>query len=176
MEEIKRLIEQRQIEAVKKQLTLKLMTVVKSLGQGIYGDFGCGREFSSTAYDPDAWLTEDERSKGGMPTANDDDYSDMGYIFDALNMGHNFEVRWMGWEKELRAKYNGHVVYLDVEGKLRAYVPNATWEGLTDRLYELAKPIDERARQKEKEESQQSYFKQAAKFLKELREAWGLKQ
>lgn len=174
MEEIKRLIEARQIEATKKQITLKLMCIVRNLGQGIYGDVGFGAGLGGSSLDTEAWMTPEERGEE-MPTAEDGgEYSDMGYLFDALNIGHNFEVRWLVHDRELLAKYNGYTVYQEEEGKLKAYVPNKVWEDLMDRLYVRAKPVEEVNKTDAKKEHDAGFFRQAAKFMKELRDSWGI--
>jgi len=175
MEEIKRLIEERQVMAVKKELTKKLLCVVRNLGSPIVNQTsGYGVGLSSNEYDSEAWLTEDERNLSGMPTATDEDYSENGYIYDSLARGHNFEVRYLTYDKELRAKYNGYVVYLEEDGKLKAYLPHEVWEKLTNDLYDVAKPKDEARKAKEKEEANKGFMRQATKFLKELRDSWGI--
>lgn len=173
MEEIKRLIEERQIMATKKQLSTKLTSIVTSLGDGMYGDMGFGTGFGGSSLDTEAWMLPEERDEE-IPTADDDDYSHLGYLFDALSMGHNFQVRYTTHDRELRAKYNGITVFLEEEGKLKAYLPDSVWEGLVDRLYVKSKPVEEANKDKAREENQKSFMKQAAKFMKELRESWGI--
>jgi len=172
MEEIKRLIEDRQVQAIKREITKKLMCIVRNMGQPIYGNTGFGTGLNVNSYDPDAWLLEEERLQGGdLLLASADDYSSNGYLYDALSIGHNFEIRYM--DTSLRAKYDGHIVYLEEEGKLKAYVPEEKWEQLVAGLYAKAKPLDDQRRVKDKEESKAWFMKQAAKFLEELRKSWG---
>ncbi len=173
MEEIKRLIEERQIMATKKQLSLKMTTIVTNLGSGIYGDVSFGAGLGGSTLDTNAWMLPEEKNEEILD-AEEVDYSDLGYLFDALGMGHNFEIRLFKNERELQAKYNGYVVYLEEEGKLKAYVPNSTWENLVDTLYRRAKPIEDEMKEKTKEKNQKSFLKQASKFMKDLRESWGI--
>lgn len=172
MDEIKRLIESRQIEAVKKQLTQKLLCIVRNLGQPIYGEAGYGTGSSSNSFDSDAWLTEEERNEDELPTASDDRYSNMGFIYDALQRGHNFEIRYL--DSVLRANYNGFTVYLEEDNKIKAYIPHQIWEKLTNDLYDHAKTLDESRKLQNKEEEKAGFMKKATKFLKELRESWGV--
>lgn len=174
MEEIKRLVEDRQNMATKKQLSPKMMTIVVNLGSGIYGDCGFGGGINSSTLNTNEWMLPEETGEDLVATADDVDYSDIGYIFDSLNIGHNFEICYFKNERKLRAKYNGYIVYLEEEGKLKAYVPNSTWESLVDWFYVKAKPIEDKAREKTKNENQKSFMKQTANFMKELRESWGI--
>ena len=172
MEEIQRLVQDRENQATKRQISPKLMTVARSLGQSVFGDMGFGSGLGGSPYDPEAWMSDEEKGED-LPTAGDGDPSDMGLIYDALNIGHNFEIRYMKHDKQVRAKYDGRIVFLEEEGKIKAYVPNPVWEELLDRIYAKAKPVEETRKIKEKQESKEGFVKQANKFLKELRESWG---
>lgn len=173
MEEIKRLIEARQIEATKKQITLKLLSVVRGLGSPVYGEGGFGAGLGGSMYDPEAWMTDAERGQE-MPTAEDEDYSHIGQLYDALSIGHNFEVRYMTYDKELRASYNGFVVYKEEDNKLTAYVPHPVWEDLLDRLYKKSRPAEEARKEMERKDDEAGFMRQAAKFLSDLRKSWGI--
>lgn len=173
MDEIKKLIEDRQMMATKKQLSSKLTIIASNLGSGIYGDTGFGAGLGGSSLDTEAWMLPEEKDEEILD-AEDQEYSDMGYLFDSLNMGHNFEIRLLTHEREIRATYNGYVVYLEEEGKLKAYVPNAIWENLVDKLYLQAKPKEDDKRIATKEVNQKRFMQQAAEFMKELRDSWGI--
>jgi len=172
MDEIKRLIESRQVEATKKQLSKKMLCIAKYSGHKMYSEFGFGSGSMSTQYDSDDWLTEGEKGYANLPEATDD-FFEYGYVFDALNSGHNLEIRYMSGDNELRTTYNGYVVYLEIDGKLRAYVPHNNWEEVVERLYQKAKVKEELVVKEEKIESESKFMREATKFLKELRDSWG---
>lgn len=171
MEELKRLVEQRQIEATLRKLTPKMMCILQFLGSPIIceGHFGSGID-QHFLHQP--WLEYDEEEiltweEGAEPT-------EMGQVFDTLSIGQNFEVKFNNFEKELVATYNGFLVYKETEGILRAYFPDDNWETLIDYFYEIAhkKEIKNKAEEKEKEKT--NLLKDVSKFMKKLRETWGI--
>jgi hypothetical protein len=173
MEEIKRLVEERQIMASKKKISSKLNTVVTSMGSSVYGDSGYGAGYSSNAYETESCILPPDTGED-IQIAHDADCSDIGYLYDALRLGHNFEILYLKYERQLRAKYNGYIVYLEEEGKLKAYVPNPVWEELLDRIYLKAKIVEEDNQKQTKIENEKGFMKHASKFMKELRESWGI--
>jgi hypothetical protein len=169
MQEVKKLIESRQIEALKKHIPAKLMTIVKYMGQKIYNhsDFGSGIERTELP-------SFDEFEEEEIPEMDGSNYDSIGYVYDSLSSGRNFEIRYLQYENELVAKFNGNNVFLEVDGKIKGYVPNETWESWMDKLYEIAKPIETKTIKDEKEEKKKSLYKHAIEFIEELKQVWGI--
>ncbi len=171
MDDIKKLIENRQVQATLKQLTPKLMCIVKHLGQKIMGNEGVGEGLHVTPYDSGIPYLDNEEQQ--LPTAEDEPYA-IGYIYNGLSIGHNLEIRYLTDDRDLRASYNGYTVYREIEGEIEGYVPNETWENVVDRLYKRAKEKEEQAKKDEKIEKKNTLLKDAKKFLDKLRETWGI--
>lgn len=82
-------------------------------------------------------------------------------------------MRWLEAAADLRATYNGHVVYHEVEGELQAYVPRPDWESLMEHLYGQAKQIAESRTAAAKEKERGRLLRQASEFVQNLRSTWG---
>lgn len=163
MEELKKLIEARQIEAARKKLPEKLICVAKYLGQPMYGMAG-GLEYNE--FD---WEIYEE-----IPTADDIDYEPYGYFFYALSFGHNFEIKYNHEEHNLKVKYNCISVFSEVDGQLTGYFPSPLWEDLVENYYKIAKEKEEIKTKANKLAEKEGFLKQASKFMQKVRETWGI--
>jgi len=164
MDEIRRLIERRHVKAVLDKVTLKLMTVAEHLGKPIMSE-GPAAIFPTVVPE---WGAEEEDIRSW-----DGESNRLGYIYDSLHLGQNLEVRWLETDAELRATYDGHVVYHEVEGELQAYVPRPDWEALMDHLYQQAKQVAESRTAEAKEKERGRLLRQAGEFVQNLRSTWG---
>ena len=150
MEEIKRLVEQRQIESLKKQLPTKMLCILKILGSNVYSDSGYGTGINTNEYDDEFFGDEETNDGNEIKEIPDEDYSDIGWTYTYLKFGTNIEIRYLIHDKELKTTYNGYTVYLEIDGQLKSYVPSPLWEESIDALYLIAKPKEDENKKEEK--------------------------
>lgn len=166
MDEIKRLIERRQAQAVMNKVTAKLTVIAEFLGQPIVHD-GTGPH--DDPYDP-FWAPEPEIVR----TLDEADGTrSIGFHYDGLRIGRNFEIRHLTEDRDIRATMDGRVVYQEVEGEVTAYSPRPDWEELVERLYEQARRAADQQAATDKKEKKARLNAQAANFIQKLRDAWG---
>lgn len=172
-EKIKELIEQRIIEATKKQVSSKLNNIARSLGNPI---------IASTAFNnylPDAWALPDEDviyDPTVIHDAEEWEEENRGFHFDGLKFGVNLVITSLMYGKqvvELKATYNGYLVYAEIEGDLRAYAPFAVWEENMEMFYEGAIAKEKSRMQAEKEQAKEDLKKRFSNFWKSFRMLWG---
>lgn len=170
MEEIKRLREKREIEATLKKLSSKMQCILQNIGQPIISQYS-----ANTVFDSEGWLTEEERrGKDDIQILDEDEggYC-IGHIYDSLSLGKNIEIKYMIHERELKATFNGRVVYKEVEGVLEGYVPSQLWEETIEKVYLNARQVEERKAAQDKEKKRERATKNAIGFIQKLRDAWG---
>lgn len=164
---IETLIHKRKIQAVTKDLSVKLQTIVKAFGRPVIEQI---IPYNSL---PDFW----EHEAPEIPEMSDDSVYLRGYYFDGLNRGMNITIKTMisdGQLMELRVTYNGYQVFLEAEGELESYVPFASWEDAVERLYTYAKPTSDEKIKEEKLKQKETNRKRAMSILDTLRTLWGI--
>lgn len=168
-EKIKLLIEQRVIQATKNQTTVKLYNIAKYLGkpiisQSIFNDapqedpiFYDGNKID--VRDPDDWNT-----------------IEYGMYFDGLKYGVNLCITALIYDgklDELKATYNGYLVYAESEGELKAYAPFPSWERPVDMFYEAAIQAEKEKAKQEQIQRRETNRKKMSDFWKKFKSLWG---
>ncbi len=165
-ERLKSLVEKRTIEAAKKELTKKIHIVVKAFGRPVV------EQAMSYTMLPDFWeLDAPDILEGG-----DDNVYLKGYYFDGLNRGINITIKLMFYDMRptnLEVHYNGHRVYMEVEGELKSYIPHQEWEDALDRLYGYAKPVEAEKTIAEAESERESDKKKSYSIIQKFKALWG---
>ena len=107
---IKSLIDLRLIEATKKKISHKLITIAENLGDPIISENSYGSIL------PDYWEYEidDPYDADRISDAEDNTESHIGYHYDSLKHGFNFEILLRSYDDKislLRANLNGAYFY-----------------------------------------------------------------
>ena len=173
-EKIKALIEQRVIEATKKQMTQKLLLIAKYLGRPIIAQSVLGTKLE------DPWRLEEDiiYDPTNLPIQDPDEWSttERGFHFDGLSCGINLCVTALMYDRkveELKATFNGYMVFAEAEGALKAYAPFPAWENAVNMFYEAAVQKEKKRLLQEKEQRQEENRKKAAGFWQKFRMLWG---
>lgn len=173
-EKINSLIEQRIMEATKKQITQKLLCVSKYLGRKITAQ--------SMFADPlrDHWQTDEDLiyDPNHISTNDPDDWTitDRGFYFDGLKCGINLCVTVLLYDdkvSELKATYNGYLVYAEIEGEVKAYAPFPAWENALDMFHEAAVQVEKKRMMEHKEIRQEDNRQKMQSFWQKFRMLWG---
>lgn len=170
-EKIKALIEQRVIEATKKQMTQKLLLISKMLGRPIVSQTSVVGTKLENPWEED--LIYDPMR---VHDADDWDTTDIGYYFDGLSCGINLCVTALiydGKVYELKTTYNGYLVFVEKDGELKAYAPFPAWEDAVNMFYEAAVQREKARELKMKVEREAENKKRRATFWQTIRSLWG---
>lgn len=165
-EEIKSRIEKRVIEAREKSMTPKLILIAKNLGQPMIS------QNENVTFLPDSWTLPDDDE---LPEHGDWNLETLGYYFDGLKCGINLTVKTLIYEDqphEVKATYNSYLVYLEEEGRLRAYAPFKVWEDAIEMFYEAAIVAEQKKIKREKEEKKKQDKVRTRGILSRLRDLW----
>ncbi len=176
---VKTLIERRQMEALKKQIGTKLTVIAQNLGRTVAS---AGQRQVDPRYweEQDGWYTEDFNE---IKTADDDwvEY-ETGWYFDALRFGVNLSVLVLTTRDEstndyrvieIKATYNGYVVFAEIEGKIKAYAPFKAWEDPVENIFVSADRADKRRKEREKIERVKESKSKLDQVWKMVRLLWG---
>ena len=177
-ENIEKIVEDRQAEAIKKDLTRKLKTIVTILGfeirsgGGVMSEGGFGYSASEPIADDWEWKLEDEEH---MPTADLDagTYSH-GMYFDGLSSGFNLQIMYKEGDELIKVTCEGMLVYREAKGQLDTYLPSPQWEDKVESLFSLARKrskMQEKEKKDAKNEKNKSRIKQVLDYL---RRHWGV--
>jgi hypothetical protein len=173
-DKIARLIEQRVFQATKKQVSLKLTNVARVLGKPIISQSVFNNYLS------DAWNMpgEDMVYDDNHVYEADEDSSDThrGWYFDGLKFGINLCVTALVYHDrvvELKATYNGYVVFAEIEGNLKSYAPFPAWEDAVNMFYEGSVTVDRRRQQEESLRKKEEFSKRWGEFWKSFKMLWG---
>lgn len=194
----KKIIEQRTIEATRKGLmgfSGKLGIILRSLGQpiisqadGIYMSEYFG--YSSNNYDQndeeigtmevldllgnpieepfdDSWTNKNSNRKN-ISIRN------IGWHYDGLNRSMHLEIKFLEEQAELTVYYEGNLVFKEISGELKTYIPFDDWELKIESLFKASKKIDDVVKTKEKTERLEEAKKNKSKWLKKMKENWGI--
>jgi hypothetical protein len=163
-----RIIEQRTLEAIRKNLMGqqgKLYLIAKVLGNAITQQSAGGNflNFDMFNEDPDT-----------IPILEDDATShDIGYVFNGLSRGLNIEIICKDYEGVIKLTWDGFCYYHEEANVLMKYVPNDKLEKMVDSLFTVVEnKVQEEYRRLKKQE-----IKEAPKLeqeeLRRLRDKWG---
>lgn len=173
-DKVKSLIEQRVIEATKKQITKKLFCIAKQMGRPIISQSIVRNKFN------EIWRYEEDfiyEPQTLVQEPHEWDTLDMGYYFDGgLKCGLNLCVTAMVYDEklsEIKATYNGYLVFAEAEGELKAYAPFPLWEEATDMFYAAALEKEKQYLLKEKESRKERNKQKMFSFWQKFRAIWG---
>jgi len=143
-EKVQALIEQRVVEATKKQVTQKLLMIAKYLGKPIISQSTFGDKYFDPYYREEEMIYDDKLS-----VQDPDEWTtvERGYHFDGLKVGINLVITSQTYDEkvsELKATYNGYLVFAEVEGELKAYAPFPVWEDAVNMFHEAAIQVEKK--------------------------------
>jgi hypothetical protein len=137
---LKKIIEQRTLEAAQKKIPEKLHRILNVLGEPIIAQ-GYDQEFLHDIYDEE--LT--------IPEIDEDTVTyELGKFYSDLRSGTNLEIKYDTFLKELKVSYNGYIVFHEDEGRLLGYAPFSEWENRIDSLDIIAQKKDNERRSRKK--------------------------
>lgn len=173
-EKIRALIEQRVIEATKKQMTQKLLLIAKFLGRPIIAQSILGNKLD------DPWRLEEDiiYDPTNLPLQDPDEWSttERGFHFDGLSCGINLCITALFYDRkveELKVTYNGYMVFAESEGVLRAYAPFPAWENAVTMFHEAAVQKEKKKLIEEKQHKQEDNRRKRESFWQKFRMLWG---
>lgn len=162
--------ERRTIDATRNNMmgaSGKLGTIARFLGFPVIRQ---GTGMADVSYLPDPYDDVDE----GIPVVDDDFLHEEGYIFDGLNRGFHFEIRYLSNNSQLTAHYKGFLVYEEVMGDLLAYAPSPEWEEkIVEPLYIQAKKRAGEMNDILAEDKRLTLIERGKAFFDDLRMRWG---
>jgi hypothetical protein len=163
---IKALIDARSIEATKKKLSQKIITIAQIIGQPIIGQYGYVDIIAQTWEDDPDILDADE----------DFDERVLGFAYDSLKHGINFEIviRTTGETVDtITVTYNQNVVYSEIDGVLKGYSPNLMWERHLEDLFSFAQKKEKELSKKQEIEDKIHKDHKKIALLNKLKLIWG---
>lgn len=165
--------EQRTIEATIKNYVGppgKIGTIARYLGKQIIRQ---GSGLMDVNYLESAYKEFDEKN---MPTFTEEESCLVleGWIFDGLSRGMHLEIRYIDFQKELSVVYKGYPVYVERAGDISTFAPFPEWEEKIEKLYAVARKLQQEHHAGEKEEIIEEAKKQKKDLLTRLRMIWGL--
>lgn len=171
-QKIQLLIEQRIVQATKKEITHKCATVARELGRPIIAQ----TIFQNVL--PDPWELADDLvyDPEKVHEAQDWTESERGFAFDGLRYGINLCITALTFDDkllELKVTYNGYLVYAEIDGRLKAYAPFPTWENALAMFYQGAVQKKSRREESERLERQESQRRKWAQFWTSFKRLWG---
>ena len=171
--EVAKLIEDRQIEASKKDIAKKGLAIIEFLGYDLIDqDGGCSSDVMSFNCSQPYRMETVEYVYGELPT-QDTTPGIVGRYFDGLSSGVNLQISHKN--ENFQINFNGNIVYKEQAGQIEGYAPSEDWESRLNSLYVLAL---KKAKLKESiaaaDEVEASDSK-SQKILDYLRSFWGLK-
>lgn len=189
----KRIREERIIEATRKGLVGfegKFGVIVSSLGKPIVSQNASAGIFSSTPIN----LGHEEIDDDELPVVEIHDInepqgsewtpkrgrrtyaslSEVGWHFDGLSRGMHMEIWYEPESCEIKVTYKGYLVYKDIKSEIQCYAPFPEWEEKIDMLFELARKIQRKNRELEKQERNEKSEKKKLTWLQRFRLQWGI--
>lgn len=169
--ELKRLIEQRTAEARKKDISDKSLRILKSFGTDII------KHIAEESI-PDMWEWElgSEQDETEINTEDSASSYAVGKYLDMLTTGTNMQIKNDIRDSELKITYHGHIVYQEIGGEIKRYVPMKEWESVIDRFFENAKKKEIKRKKEKKIEEKEKWEKTGRSKLRDyLLKFWGFK-
>lgn len=179
-EKIERLVEERQAEAARKDITRKLKAIVRVLGYAVQSQIGSGVSeggygyFASEALD-DGWASDlEDDNEDELPiTELDTCIRTVAMYFDGMSSGINLQIWYNDEEELLKVTFEGDPVYREERSRLISYIPSDKWETPLESLFTLA---EKRVKLKIKEDNDDKKERQAKtvrRIVDHLRKTWG---
>ena len=97
----------------------------------------------------------------------------VGLAFDGLRRGMHLNILFLEADSVLTVHWQGRLVYKEVAGDLRGYVPSEDWEKKIDTLYELAKPKRAEAEKAKQENALVVKEKMRKSWMRSVIDRWG---
>lgn len=176
-EKIRYLIEQRKIEATKKQIVQKMILISRVLGNQIVSTT------TSSARMPQLWQLDSNNKmlddEGDIVKLEEDDTwidYEMGFCFDGLKCGINLCVLCLAYDSkvvQIKVTYNGYLVFLESEGEISAYAPFPAWEEAMEMFYEAAVVKEKTKLMEEKALREQERKTKLSEFFRAFKALWG---
>ena len=140
---------------------------------------GAADVFGNDTTEPEGkeWTTRKTRTDGHSVVYQGDLFFEpkqpIGMFWDGLRMGIHMEIKYIEERQMLTVHWKGYLVYQEVAGDLRTYIPSPEWESKIDKFYLQARP-KALAAKKKAEEIEQVTSKEAEKgFFRRILERWG---
>jgi hypothetical protein len=177
-DKIQSLVEKRVIEATKKQLTQKLVCISKYLGRSIIAQTLFNKDFDDREEDfiYDREIPMMRFSEDRTYAVSEWEDKETGFHFDGLRCGINLCVTALIYDnklEELKATYNGYLVFAEVEGELKAYAPFPAWEDAVEMFYEAAIQKERKTLLEENAKKKQQNQEKMKGFWQKFRMLWG---
>ena len=162
-----RILEQRTIEATKKNLIGqegKIYLIARFLGDEII--------YQNDSYDD--YDFEQEFNVENMPILSEDTYSrKIGHHYSGLKHANKIEIFTDDYSGEIRLFNDGNLVYKEVFSILESYVPNNNWEEVVDKLQIIIKPKIENFLKNKKKKEERDMKIMENNTIKEIQKRWG---
>jgi hypothetical protein len=165
------LIERRKLEAARKEVSKKLISIVKHLGKPMI------EQGANCRYLPDMWMLEEQQDD--YIILEPDEYMNewnKGYYFDGLKYGINLCIKTLIYEdrvREVKATFNGYLVFSEEGGDVVGYAPFSEWENAMNMFYEASSIKEEKESVIIKQNLKEENKKQAKSIMTMLRHFWG---
>lgn len=98
---------------------------------------------------------------------------EIGWLFDGLNRGMHLEIRLNLEDYEIIVRHKGYLVYKEVNGELRSYIPKPEWEDKISSLYESAKKSEKKKLESAKQEQKLAVAESKINFMEKMKSLWG---
>jgi hypothetical protein len=182
--QIKRLVENRKIEAIGKNIPEKMVCIAKNLGKPVISNGLFGNKVNDVfsqmngewIYDVSKIYDADETSDG----------HEVGYYFDGLRFGVNLCITIKsdnpmyseGYSEnkvyEIKASYNGFVVFAQIEGDIKAYAPFPAWEDQLNMFNDSAELVERRNKKEQNEENKRNIKEKYKDLWNKLKDLWNI--
>lgn len=96
-----------------------------------------------------------------------------GWHFDGLSRGCPLEIWFKDDESELRVTYKGIVVYRELAGDLKAYVPAEEWQAMIERLYLHARKALKEHQNEHNRKTSESKKRSKSAWVEKMKRLWG---
>lgn len=164
--------EQREIEAMSKGyvgLEGKFAVIAKRLGHSIIRQ-GSSNFDQSFLDDP----FEIHDSEEILTISEEDSSYEIGLQFEGLSRGINMSISVM-YSEDITCRYDGKIVYKEVSGELKGFVPDPIWEEKIEELFKLSKKIEKQMKPIENEKKLKHNQKKREEIFDYLKQKWGFK-
>ena len=162
-----KLKETRTIEANKKGyigMSGKFATIIKAFGEPVLDDSFFYR--NNTPY-------EDFDSKPDLIPTIDSDDRVIFWHWDSLKYGRNICIKLNSEADEIMVTNDGIKVYSEESGEISSYIPDESWEGFLENVYQKARKSLESIRQSQKEKRLEEIQVVKKSFIQKLISKWG---
>jgi len=181
-ENIQKIVEERQAEASRKNLSRKFKLIIQALGFAVRSEGGSGSAFeggyahSTSPQLSEGWewdLSDD--TVEGLPVADLDAGTGTGIrYFDALSSGLNLQIFYRENEELIKVTFDGILVYREIRGQVTCYLPSEQWEPHIESFYRLAQKRNREQEKEKKSEEDKEGQGRMKRLFEYLRKNWGV--